>query len=239
MGNFETGGFDFWRDPEVREVSGRREREPSNEADEVDLRHESEVFQDHERIDNSKDIDDQLVQLRDQLSEDSDGIIRIVIPAYEYDFRDNPFVGMGPRRVKTYEISRYIDVVFLHRFMYQDIIVCGVQSRAFAKEAQRAAFIKRVREMGGLPVNDGNPPDILGREFVPYSPYHTTDAFFRLYHTTMPRAAKRPHWPLDLWLIFDQHAYRAVDGSLDFRQAYRLRKGFSRRASLLGVAQIN
>ena len=57
MGNFETGGFDFWRDPEVREVSGRREREPSNEADEVDLRHESEVFQDHERIDNSKDID--------------------------------------------------------------------------------------------------------------------------------------------------------------------------------------
>ena len=48
MGNFETGGFDFWRDPEAREASGRGEREPSNEADEVDLRHESEVFQDHE-----------------------------------------------------------------------------------------------------------------------------------------------------------------------------------------------
>lgn len=30
-----------------------------------------------------------------------------------------------------------------------------------------------------------------------------------------------------------------VDGSTDFRQACRLRRGFDRRASLLGVAQIN
>lgn len=236
MRNFESGGFNFYDSEKPKNV----DLEHSGELDEIDLRPESEVFQDHERIDNGKDIDDQLNDLRDQLSEDTDGIIHIDIPAYQYDFADNPFVGLGSRRVKTYEISRYIDVVFLHRFMYQDIIVCGSQSRKFVGEPRRASFVKHIRETGGLPLdNNGDKPDILGRAFVPYMPYHTTDAFFRLYHTIMPRVAERPHYPLDVWLIFDAKAYQEADGSLDFRQAYRLRKGFDRRASLLGVAQIN
>ena len=212
MRNFEFGGFDFYSN---REKPSGGERERASELDDIDLRPESEVFQDHERID-SKDLDDQLIALRDQLSEDTGGIIHIDIPAYRYDFADNPFVGMGPNRTKTYEISRYVDIVFLHRFMYQEIIVCGLQSHKFTNEIGRAAFIKRIRETGGLP-----------------------DAFFRLYHTVMPRVAERPHYPLDVWLIFDENAYQEVDGSPDFRQAYRLRRGFDRRASLLGVAQIN
>ena len=237
MRNFESGGFDFYSN---REKPSGGERERANELDDIDLRPESEVFQDHERIDNGKDLDDQLIALRDQLSEDTDGIIHIDIPAYRYDFADNPFVGMGPNRTKTYESSRYVDIVFLHRFMYQEIIVCGLQSRKFTNEIGRAAFIKRIRETGGLPLNrDGSEPEVLGRAFVPYMSYHTTDAFFRLYHTVMPRVAERPHYPLDVWLIFDENAYQEVDGSPDFRQAYRLRQGFDRRASLLGVAQIN
>lgn len=231
--NFESS-FNFTPNPEWIPDEHESDKEY------VDLRHESEVFLDHERIDNHKDVDDELAQLRDQLSEDTDGIIHIDIPAYRYDFANNPFVGMGPNRTKTYEISRYVDIVFLHRFMYQEIIVCGLQSRKFTNEAGRAAFIKRIRETGGLPLNrDGSEPEVLGRAFVPYMPYHTTDAFFRLYHTVMPRVAERPHYPLDVWLIFDENAYQEVDGSPDFRQAYRLRRGFDRRASLLGVAQIN
>ena len=236
MRNFESGSFDFYSN---REKPSGGERERASELDDIDLRPESEVFQDHERID-SKDLDDQLIALRDQLSEDAGGIIHIDIPAYRYDFADNPFVGMGPNRTKTYEISRYVDIVFLHRFMYQEIIVCGLQSRKYTNETGRAAFIKRIRETGGLPLNqDGSEPEVLGRAFVPYMPYHTTDAFFRLYHTVMPRVAERPHYPLDVWLIFDENAYQEIDGSPDFRQAYRLRQGFDRRASLLGVAQIN
>ena len=215
------------------------ERAPADEP-EVDLRHESEVFQDHERLDHET-TDRQLARLRDTLSEDQDGIIHIDIPAYRYDFATNPFVGLGNDRVKTYEISRYIDIVFLHRFMYQHIIVCGVQSCHFVDETGRAAFVRHIRETGGIPMNttDVRPYDIVGELFAPYVQYHSTDAFFRLYHTMMPRVAERPHYPIDIWLIFDAHAYRAVDGSDDFRQGYRLRDGYDRRASLIGVAQIN
>ncbi len=209
--------------------------------DEVDLRHESEIFQDHERIDNGKDIDDQLAQLRDALSEDSDGIIRLPIPAYEYDTAINPFVGMGPQVVKTYEISRYIDVVFLHRFMYQDIIVCGLQSGKFVPLEKRGTFVKHIRDTGGIPLDTDEPRpfDIVGLTFVPFVQYHTTDPVFRLYHTLMPRVEERPHYPLDVWMIFDAHAYEEVPYATDFRRTYKLKPNVDRRASLLGVAQIN
>ena len=206
----------------------------------IDLRPESELFRDHERLDDSQ-LDDKLAKLRDQLSEDSDGIIRLDIPAYRYDMSDNPFVGLGSRRTKTYEISRYIDIVFLHRFMYQHIIVCGLQSRAFVDEAGRASFMKHIRDTGGIPLDSEveRPYDILGRAFEPYMTYHTTDAFFRLYHTIGSRAQERPQYPLDVWLIFDASAYEEVEGSPDFRQAYKLLPDYNRKASLLGVAQIN
>ncbi|MFZ1801335.1 MAG: hypothetical protein WAW62_01745 [Candidatus Saccharimonas aalborgensis] len=210
---------------------------------EVDLRQEAEVFLDHERVDNGRDSDikTQLVKLRESLSEDSDGIIHLTIPAYSYDFSENPFVGLGRDRTKTYEISRYIDVVFLHRFMYQDIIVCGLQSRQFVDEGSRASFVKKMRETGGIPIDtrEHRSFDILGMEFCPYVEYHSTDAFFKLYHTVMPRVADRPHYPLDVWLIFDANAYQEVEGASDFRRAFCLKSGYDRRASLLDIAQIN
>ena len=86
MRNFESGSFDFYSN---REKPSGGERERASELDDIDLRPESEVFQDHERID-SKDLDDQLIALRDQLSKDTGGIIHIDIPAYRYDFADNP-----------------------------------------------------------------------------------------------------------------------------------------------------
>lgn len=80
MRNFESGSFDFYSN---REKPSGGERERASELDDIDLRPESEVFQDHERID-SKDLDDQLIALRDQLSKDTGGIIHIDIPAYRY-----------------------------------------------------------------------------------------------------------------------------------------------------------
>ena len=44
---------------------------------------------------------------------------------------------------------------------------------------------------------------------------------------------------VDIWLIFDAEAYEEVAGSGDFRQAYRLKDGYDRNSSLLGVAMIN
>ncbi|MBP6038200.1 MAG: hypothetical protein KA604_02565 [Candidatus Saccharimonas sp.] len=210
--------------------------------DEVDLRLESEVFLDHERIDNSKDVDDQLTRLRDTLSEDSDGIIHLDIPAYRYDFATNPFVGTGPKVTKTYEISRYLDVVFLHRFMYQEILVVGIRSREFVGEAGRAEFVKHIRDTGGVPIiqQHQQPYDFLAMEFLPFMTYHTTAALFRLHHTLEPGVVERPHYPIDVWMIFDAHAYEEIETiDRDFRSPFRLRVGYDRRASLIGVAQIN
>lgn len=232
--------FDGWPGYDAERAEGSAERSNEREPD-VDLRREHEVFADHERIDNGRDIDTQLAKLRDSLSEDSDGIIHIPIEAYEYDMMTNPFVGTGFAHTKTYEISHYIDIVFLHRFMHQDIIVCGLQSRMFVDERGRASFVKHIRETGGVPLRTDNPApyDIIGQLFSPFLQYHSTDAVFRLYHTMMPRVERRPQYPIDVWLIFDAHAYEPCDGSEDFRQAFRLRDGYDRRASLLGIAQIN
>jgi len=240
MKSFEQGGFgrEPGNNPEL--VEGENGQTPSEEEPLVDLRHENELFTDHERIDRAKDTDSQLAQLRDTLSEDRDGVIHLTIPAYDYDFRMNPFVGMGPHVVRTYAISRHLDVVFLHRFMYQNILVCGLRSREFVDEAGRAAFVKHITQTGGAVVgtNDRRVYDFAAVLFAPFVASHTTAAFFTLYHKKMPHVAERPQYPIDVWLIYDASAYREVE-VVDFRRGYQLKMGYDRRASLLGVAQIN
>ncbi|QQS21571.1 hypothetical protein IPM09_03525 [Candidatus Saccharibacteria bacterium] len=221
------------RDPERRFGAG--EREPT-----VDLRSEYEVFTDHERVDNARDNDDALARLRDTLSEDSDGIIHLVIPEYNYDFSTNPFVGMGPATRRTYAISRYLDVVFLHRFMYQDILVCGVRSRDFVDEPERAAWVRHISQTGGIRLDESDTSyDILALKFAPYVASDTTAAWMLLYHKQEPHSTQRPHYPLDVWMIYDANAYKEIEGVGDFRRAYTLREGYDRRASLIGIAQIN
>lgn len=211
--------------------------------DDIDLRTEFEVFKDHERLDTGKDTDDELALLRDTLAEDNDGIIHLDIPAYRYDFATNPFIGIGREVTKTYEISRYLDVVFLHRYVYQDILVYGIRSREFVDERGRAAFVKHVRDTGGLPIaayqNNDRVDAIDAMAFIPFMTYHTTAAMFRLYHTLEPRSLERPHYPIDVWMIYDANAYEEISEGEDFRRSYRLKDGFDRRSSLLGVAQIN
>lgn len=238
MSNIERGGSDYDPSYDAERLNGDGERSREHE---VDLRSEHEVFADHERLDTARDRDDQLVQLRESLSEDVDGIIHLAIPTYLYDFDTNPFVGMGPAVRRTYEISRYIDVVFLHRFMYQDILVCGLRSREYTDEQGRAMFVRHIRDTGGatIDLDDGADYDILAMQFAPYVASDTTAPWFALYHKQEPRSAERPHWPIDVWLIYDADAYEKVDGSTDFRGAYRLRLGYDRRASLIGIAQIN
>lgn len=63
--------FDGWPGYDAERAEGSAERSNEREPD-VDLRREHEVFADHERIDNGRDIDTQLAKLRDSLSEDSD-----------------------------------------------------------------------------------------------------------------------------------------------------------------------
>ncbi len=238
MRNFEQGSRDYDPSYDVERLAGDTE---SSRERSIDMRRENEVFADHERLDNARDTDNQLALLRESLSEDVDGIIHLSIPAYVYDFMTNPFLGMGPTVRRTYEISRHIDVVFLHRFMYHDILVCGIRSREHTDERGRAAFVKHIRDTGGM-ILDGDEADMydfLAMRFSPYVASDTTAAWFTRYHKQEPYSRERPQWPIDVWMIYDADAYEPVGGNGDFRRAYRLRSGYDRRASLLGIAQIN
>lgn len=242
MNSIERGVFehDPSYDPERLEARGM-EREQSREK-ELDLRLERDVFQDHERIDNGHDADTQLAQLRDTLVENQEGILHLAIPEYEYDVAINPFIGMGPDIKRTYSVSRYLDVVFLHRFVFQDILVCGLRSREFVSTEHRASFARHIRDTGGVRLDSEDQHkayDFLAQKFAPYVTSDTTAAWFTLYHKQEPLSAQRPHYPLDIWVIYDANAYDEVPGLGDFRRAYRLKSGYERRTSVLGIAQIN
>lgn len=234
----ERGAPDYDPSYDPERLAGDSEKSHERE---VDVRLENEVFTDHERIDGVRDTDSQLVQLRETLSEDVDGIIHLAIPAYDYDFTTNPFIGMGPNVRRTYEVSRHIDVVFLHRFMYQGILVCGIRSREYVDEGGRTAFVKHIRDTGGVILDaDGRRGyDMRAMNFSPYVASDTTAAWFTLYHKQEPHSGERPQWPIDVWVIYDADAYELTGESIDFRRSYRLRSGFDRRASVLGIAQIN
>lgn len=228
-------GKDFWPGYDAERAEGG-EKEPS-----VDLRNESEVFRDHERLKNTED-ETFLKMARDRLAEDVDGVMRISLDAYEYDFSTNPFVEHGPRAVKTYSIARYLDVTFLHRYICQNILVCGIRSREFTNERGRAKFIKRLLETGGDAVRDDDAKfDFLALKFVPYFTSDSTLELFDFYHKLSPHADERPQYPIDAWVIYDANSYEPIAKPRgdDPRIAYRLRPGFDRRQSVLGVAQIN
>lgn len=207
----------------------------------IDLRMESELFKDHERLNTDSEISAELARLRDTLGEDQDGILHISLSEYNYDFTTNPFVGMGSQVRRTYAISRYLDVVFLHRFMYHDILVCGIRSREFVDERGRAALVRHIRDTGGLPLHadDVNSYDFLAMKFAPFVASDTTAAWFKLYHKQEPLSLERPQYPVDVWIIYDAGAYQEVAGPSDFRGPYRLKAGYSRPMSVLGIAQIN
>ncbi len=229
-------GKDAWPGYDAERAEGG-EKEPS-----VDLRPENEVFRDHERMRNTEE-DTLLKMARDRLAEDIDGVMRIALEAYEYNFTTNPFVSDGPHVVRTYSIARYLDVTFLHRYMYQNILVCGIRSREFANERSRAKFIKRLLETGGDAIrSDDQKYDFLALQFAPYVASDSTLALFDYYHKQSPHADERPQYPIDAWVIYDADSYavvgRPTDGN-DPRTAYRLKLGSDRRASVLGVAQIN
>lgn len=240
MNSIERGRFE--RDPSYNpeRLEGRGVEQEQTHDNEVDLRHESELFKDHERIDSSGD-DAELSRLRDSLTEDIEGILHLTIPEYDYNFATNPFIGMGPRVRRTYAISRYLDVVFLHRYMFQDILVCGLRSRAFVDERGRPAFVKHLRDTGGIPISltTADSYDFLALKCAPYVPSDTTAAWFALYHKQEPLSLESPHYPVDVWVIYDANAYQEVPNVGDFRKAYRLKPGYNRQTSVLGIAQIN
>lgn len=223
-----------WYDKPMEKFEAPRFENP---GEDVDLRHESEVFQDHERMDGDDEKAAAIVKSeKDKLAEETDGIIYISIPEYDYDISHNPFLGMGPNTVRIYSISRHLDVTFLHKFMYGNILVSAIQSGKYVPPHKRAKFVEHLKKTGGLPLGAGEKRgyDFTALRFAPYVGSDSTMPMFELYHKSDAYAGERPHYPLDVWAVYDLVAYDEVGGG-----RYRLKPGYDRQSSLLAAAVIN
>lgn len=210
--------------------------------DDLDLRAEKDVFPDHERPVGVGFSDAALQADRETLADEEDGIIYIKLPVYNYDQSKNPFIGMGPHTIRLYEISRHLDVTFLHRFMYGSILVRGLRSGEYVSKYQRKKFVKHIKETGGLPVSqlESQGFDFEALRFAPYVASDTTRAIFDKYHLSDEYAGVRPHLPVDVWLVHDINAYELVGEESDNKLAkYALKEDYDRGSSLLAVAVIN
>lgn len=169
-----------------------------------------------------------------------DGVTYISIPEYRFDSSRNPFVEMGVNRERPYGIARYLDITLLHQFVIGDILICGVRSKDF-ELLNRKDLIRQIQESGGPPINDLSADyDFEALGFSPYISSFSTLPVFNLYHKNSPHAEKIPHYPIDIWMIFDINAYEQVSkGQVAGVNRYRLRPDYDRHSSLLSLAVIN
>lgn len=217
---------------------------PRFESDEndLDLRNENEVFRDHERLADDVLSDAALKSEWESLADEEDGVLYIKLPVYRYDTSYNPFLGMGPRTIRLYSISRHLDVTFLHRFMHGDILVRGLRSGDYVPLHQRKKFIKHIKETGGLPVIQTGETgyDFEALRFAPYVASDTTMPVFEKYHKSDEHSGDRPHYPVDIWLVYDINAYEQVSVEMDNKAArYKIRQDYDLQSSLLALAVIN
>lgn len=232
MASFESPSFNF-----------ESNYEKSLEAidDDIDLRSENEVFRDNERLSVQED-DQSVLAEKDNLADEKDGVLYVAIPSYKYDTAYNPFLGMGPRTIRLYSVARHLDVMFLHRFMYGNILVRGLRSGDYVPKYKRAKFIENIKQTGGLPISESGSKgyDFKALRFAPYVSSDSTMPVFEDYHKGKRHAGDRPHFPVDIWLVYDINAYEQVSEEPKGKiAAYSLKDDYDRQSSLLAIAAIN
>jgi len=233
MPSFESPGFNYEKNHEIFKEAVE---------DGVDLRGEGEIFRDHERLDQNDNDNQSVLAEKDKLAEEKDGILYVPIESYKYDTKYNPFLGMGPHTIRLYSISRYLDVTFLHRFMYGDILVQGLRSGDFVPIHSRAKFIENIKETGGLSIDaqGSTDYDIEALQFSPYVASDSTMPVFELFHKSDKHSGDRPHLPVDVWLVYDKNAYKQVGERSTYNTSpYKLLDSYDRKSSLLAIAAIN
>lgn len=233
MASFESPSFNQEKNHELFKEAAE---------DGVDMRNENEIFRDHERLEQNDNDEQSVMAEKDQLAEEKDGILYVKIPNYDYDTKYNPFLGMGPHTIRLYSIARYLDVTFLHRFMYGNILVRGIRSGQYVPIHSRAKFVENIRRTGDLPIISGENPsdDFEALRFAPYVASDSTMPVFENFHKSKEHAGDRPHYPVDVWLVYDAESYEQVsEESAEKTALYRLIDGYERKSTLLSIAVIN
>lgn len=191
-------------DPE--RLAGSPEKNAEKLERDVFGEHENEsgVFRDNELDPNREDEDvSEYVALGK--------IVRVAIPEYEYDIKENPFAFDLEHPKDLTPIAERLNAEIQARFEGKDILVRAVQSGHFT--LQRNQLIKSIVAHGGDHVFARNEEadTIYALDFTPWSSESTALKMLEGFHKFKPKSEEHPHYPVDIWMIFDATSYDNVE----------------------------
>lgn len=166
---------------------------------------ESGVFKDHELDPQNEDEDvSEYVKLGK--------IVHLAIPEYKYDIKENPFAFDAEQPRDVAPIADRLNVEITERFEGKNILVRAVQCGHFT--LQRHQLIKSIVAHGGDQVfRRGNEVSdtIYALGFEPWTKESTVLKTLEGFHKFKPKSEERPHYPVDIWMIFDAENYENVE----------------------------
>jgi len=192
-------------DPE--RLVGDTEKSPEKLERDVFGEHENEsgVFKDHELDPQSEDEDvSEYIKLGK--------IVQVAIPEYEYDIEGNPFAFDAEQPREVAPIADRLNAEIAERFEGKNILVRAVQSGHFT--LQRNQLIKSIVAHGGDHVfrrGDEVSDTIYALGFEPWTKESTVLKTLEGFHKFKPKSEERPHYHLDIWMIFDAENYENVE----------------------------
>lgn len=185
--------------------------------------------------------------------EQTSKISRLRVDDYKFDEATNPFAFDAREKRDLDSIARAIDVEVLRRFADQAILVRGVQSGKKRAVLSREDYLAKILETGTDKIFSKSDDDrsFLGESkadfhagaYASFSKDDTVGEIFNL-HIYKPGCDDRPQLPIDIFLIYDADDYDVVEylhqrHKVLVRDAYKLKTGRDRAASLIGVIVIN
>ena len=192
-------------DPE--RLAGDTEKSPEKLERDVFGEHENEsgVFRDHEFDPQSEDEDiSEYVKLGK--------IVHILIPEYEYTTGGNPFAFDAKQPRDLASVAEKLNKEIRERFEGKNILVRAVQSGHFT--LRRGQLVKSIVAHGGDHVfrrADKAAGDIYALGFKPWTSESTVLKTLEGFHKFKPKSEERPHYPVDIWMVFDAASYENVE----------------------------
>jgi hypothetical protein len=138
-------------------------------------------------------------------------IVRIAIPEYEYDIERNPFAFDTENPKDLASVAERLNTEIQSRFEGKNILVRGLQSGHFT--LQRNQLIKSIVAHGGDHVFARNEEadTMYALDFTQWSSESTVLKTLEGFHKFKPKSEERPHYPVDIWMIFDAASYDNVE----------------------------
>lgn len=232
-------------DPGYNPERGRKSIEMGHEnehSQELDLRLERDVVRDNE-----KPLFDESV-IRDE-TQNTMLLSRISVPLYHFSSSSNPFAWDESERVDLEPIAQALDTEILRRFEGRNILVRGIQSHNH-EDTSPSKLLEQIIRYGTDRYLDiasdlsSTQIDLYAVEYRSFSAKDSTIGIFEGFHKWKPKSEERPHYPIDIVMIFDASSYERVEylhprHGVVASDAWRLRTGVVRHESLLGIVAIN